>query len=49
MDEEYSEKIEELSNTIDMEWKASPSQISDKFVGLEKHISLFIASVHKNH
>ena len=49
MAEEYSDKIEELSNTIDIEWKASHAQLSDKFGGLEKQISLLIASVHKNH
>ena len=49
MDEEYSDKIEELSNTIDMEWKASHAQLSDEFVGLEMQISLLIASVHKSH
>ena len=48
MDEEYSDKIKELSNTIDMEWKASHAQLSDKFVGLQTQISLLIASVHKN-
>ena len=51
IDEEYSDKIEELSNSTDTEWRASHKELKEKLWTLEKQITsvhphVFLQSKH---
>ena len=51
IDEEYSDRIEELSNSTDTEWRASHKELKEKLWTLEKqitsvHCHVFLQSKH---